>query len=74
MHKTYVTFGQDHTHAISGKTLDKDSVAVIESKDEESGREMAFELFGNKWCMEYPEKFWNEDSMKHFPRGYIKVN
>lgn len=71
MHKTYVTFGFDHRHEIDGKVLDKDTVAVIESGDKFVGREKAFELFGNKFCFEYPEEFWNEDKMIYFPKGYI---
>jgi hypothetical protein len=32
--KTYVTFGQDHAHAVNGKTFDKDCVAIIHSEHE----------------------------------------
>ena len=71
--KTYITFGQDHVHAVAGKTIDKDCVAVIESNSPEEGRAKAFEIFGPKFCMEYPEEYWKEDSMKYYPRGYIEV-
>jgi len=74
MHKTYVTFGQDHTHRVNNETIDKDCVAVIKSEGPYEGREIAFELFGPKFCFEYPERYWKEDRMKYFPRGYIKVN
>lgn len=37
MPKTYVTFGQDHSHHIYGKLFDKDCVAVIECLDAENG-------------------------------------
>lgn len=72
--KTYVTFGQTHAHSVNGKTLDKDTVAVIKSESMERGREIAFELFGPKFCFEYPEQYWNESDMKHFPKGYVEVN
>ena len=72
--KTYVTFGSNHTHRINGKTIDCNCVAVIESTDAEAGRARAFELFGRKWSMEYPEQFFNMDSMKYYPRGFIEVD
>tara|TARA_R110000744_G_C19371578_1_gene562724 strand:- start:22632 stop:22853 length:222 start_codon:yes stop_codon:yes gene_type:complete len=72
--KTYVTFGQAHTHSINGKTLNKDTVAVIESESAEAGREMAFDLFCDKFCFEYPEEHWDDSKMHYFPKGYVKVN
>lgn len=72
--KTYITFGQDHIHRVNGKIFDKDSVAVIESPSAERGREIAFELFGPKFCMEYPEQYWDYTKLVFFPRGYIDVN
>jgi hypothetical protein len=69
--KTYVTFGFDHRHQIGPHFFDKDCVAVIESPDAAAGRAKAFELFGPKFCFEYPEAFWNEDKLHFFPRGYI---
>ncbi len=71
--KTYITFGQDHRHVINGVIYDRDCVAVIESENEKTGREKAFELFGNKFCFEYPERYFKTDNMMHFPRGLIKV-
>ncbi|MCP4087908.1 MAG: hypothetical protein GY804_15160 [Alphaproteobacteria bacterium] len=72
--KTYVTFGQNHSHVINGRTLDKDTVAVITSDSAEDGREKAFELFGRQFCMEHPEDFWDSSSMKYYPKGYVEVN
>jgi len=72
--KTYVTFGFGHTHAVNGKTFDKDCVAVIESESADKGRELAFMYFGRQFCMEYPEEQFGFDSMKFFPRGFIEVN
>ena len=71
--KTYVTFGSDHRHEINGVIFDKDCVAVIEGEDAGANREKAFELFGPEFCFEYPEKYFNHDSMHYFPRGYIAV-
>ena len=72
--KTYVTFGQEHIHKVNGKIFDKDCVAVIESPSAKRGREIAFELFGPKFCFEYPEKHFNMENMHFFPRGFIKAN
>ena len=73
MHKTYITFGQDHVHRVNGKTFDCDSVAVIESEGPREGRDKAFELFGPKFCFEYPEAHWDASQLKWFPRGLINV-
>ena len=72
--KTFVTFGQVHTHSINGKTLDKNCVAVINHNLPSEGRKKAFEFFGNKFCFEYPENTFDLDSMKYFPRGFIEIN
>lgn len=73
-HKTYVTFGQDHAHAVNGQTLDKDCVAVIHSSGPEEGSELAFEYFGKQFCLEYPEAYFDHAIMEYFPRGLIEVN
>jgi hypothetical protein len=73
-HKTYITFGQDHTHRVNNQTFDKNCVAVIESDNAVTGRAKAFELFGHEWSMEYPEKYWDDKSLEWFPRGCIKAN
>lgn len=66
---TFVTFGQDHRHVIDGKVFDKDCVAVVKG-----GREKVFELFGRKFCFEYPESHWDDSKMRFFPRGCIEAN
>lgn len=73
MFKTFVTFGQSHLHKIGDKVLDKDSVAVIKCSDESSGRELAFEYFGDKFFTTYFEDKFNMDNMIYFPRGLIDV-
>ena len=74
MIKLYVTFGQVHTHLVNGKTLNKDSVAVINCEGIEEGRKLAFEFFGDKFFTTYTEKQVNKEMMSYFPRGFIEVN
>lgn len=74
MRKTYVTFGQTHTHSVNGKTLDKDTVAVLHAENHKEGRDRAFELFGSKFCFEYFDTQWNEEDMKYFPKGYVYID
>jgi len=71
MKRSYITFGQVHRHEVNGVVFDKDCVCLIES--ESDPREVAFEVFGRKWAMEYPEKYFNMDSLKHYKRGIIKL-
>ncbi len=72
--KTYVTFGFVHTHSVNDKTFDKNCVAVIECKDGNQGRDLAFEYFGRKFAFEYFDTQFNHEHMKYYPRGYIEVN
>lgn len=74
MPKTYVTFGQDHAHAVNGKTFDKDCVAIIKCENRNDGRAKAFEYFDIKFCFEYHEDEFQMESMKYFPRGLMEVN
>ena len=71
--KTYITFGQVHTHSINGITFDKDCVAVIDGPSCHENRERAFQLFGRKFCFEYCDKEFENVDMRHFPRGLIEV-
>lgn len=73
MKKTFITFGQDHIHKVGGIIFDKDCVAIINHDDDVSGRDLAFKIFGTKFCFEYPEEYWNDDRMFRYPRGYIEV-
>ena len=73
--KTYITFGQAHTHRVNGKTFDCDCVAVIEAPTAAHGRQLAHDNFGIKFCFSYPEDQWSEeDQLHYFPRGYLEVN
>lgn len=67
--KFYITFGQVHVHRATGKTFDKDGVAVIEAKDEGAARDLAFRVFGRQWhrCLSEPPR------MSYFPRGLVEV-
>ena len=73
--KTYVTFGQIHTHSVNNKTFDRDCVAVINCKDIAHGRELAFKFFGDKFFTTYTGKEqMDRDVADFYPRGYIEVN
>jgi hypothetical protein len=74
MPESYVTFGQIHAHHVNNVTFDKDSIAVIQCDNSEHGRQLAFELFGKKFCFVYHEGEFDQDCMRYFPRGYIKAN
>ena len=71
---TYITFGFEHVHKIKDVFFDKDTVALIENVTPAEGREKAFELFGNKFCFEYPEKHFPFDSLKlYYKKGVRRV-
>ena len=74
MRDHFVTFGQQHVHRVCGQTLDCDTVAVFKAKSSDDGREKAFEIFGSAFCLEYHEPFWDYESIKYFPRGYVYLN
>lgn len=69
MKTAYFTFGQAHTHSCGGHTLDKDCIVKITAEDP---RAKMFELFGDKWAMQYDslEKL----HLEYYPRGVFDVN
>lgn len=71
--KTYITFGQVHTHSINGITLDKDSIAAIEHDKEESGHKIAMVIFDTKFHQAVKEESLTEDFLSYFPRGVIEI-
>jgi len=71
--KTYITFGQIHTHSINGITLDKDSVAVLEHDKEESGHEIAMQLFDAKFHQAVSRETVTGEFLSYFPRGLIRI-
>ena len=74
MTKVYLTFGQIHVHRVNGKTFDCDCVAVIDCDSHEHGREIAFNLFSDKWFTTYLKENFDMDDMKYYPRGLINVS
>ena len=71
----YITFGQDHAHAIGGKTYDKDCVAVIECEGFVDGREKAFDAFGDKFSFSYMDDQFDMGSLdKYYHRGLIELD
>lgn len=73
MKNHYVTFGQIHVHCVNGQTLDKDTVAVFKARDAKHGRDVAVELFGDKFFTDYHGEDWNEDKLSWFPKGYVDL-
>jgi len=70
-----ITFGQGHTHRVNNTTFDRNSVGVITANSYAEAREIAFELFGDKFFTVYDEKLFDESgNLKYYPRGKFKVN
>jgi hypothetical protein len=74
MPKHYVTFGQKHAHRINGITVDCDTVACYEAKDEEDGRNKAFEYFDGKFFTDYHDKAFNMEDLHYFPKGIVNID
>ena len=72
--KTYITFGQIHTHRINNETLDCDCVAAIEHDADTSGHKIAMRLFDAKFHNAYPEDQFDADKiMPYYSRGIIEI-
>jgi len=65
----YVTFGQIHVHAWSGRTLDRNTVGVIHAHNYEGAMEQARECFGEEFANVY-DKLPN---MRFYPGGLVKL-
>lgn len=65
----YFTFGQVHTHAHMGNTLDKDCVVEIRANSSEDARKKMMLEFGQKWSMQYDEL----PDMSFYPRGVFRI-
>lgn len=74
MREFYITFGQVHMHKLGKKVFDKNVIGVIKAEDEKKAREIAFNLFGDKFFTTYSKETWNEEDIKFFPRGFLAVN
>ena len=69
----YVTFGQSHAHIVNGVIFDKDTVAVFDAPTAEAGREIAFKLFGPKFCFHYFGDEFDHTKLHYFPSGLVYV-
>ncbi len=65
----YITFGQVHTHSVSGKTFDKDTIAVIEADSIQSGHDTAMRVFDKKFHRALGDK----PDMSYFPKGLVQL-
>lgn len=65
----YISFGQAHAHSISGKTLDKDTIAVISADNKRDAHEIAMKAFNGVFCFVYEEK----PDMSFFPKGLVRI-
>jgi len=78
--KMFVTFGTAHHHKVenkrTGKTVvfDSNCIGVIHADSYPKGRQIAFEIFGSKFCFVYFEEAFNEEEYSWATRGLIEVN
>jgi hypothetical protein len=69
--KIYITFGQSHKHTVNGILFDHNTIASIECKTHSDGRDIAFQLFGEKFCTSYENEIF--ESLHLFPKGIVEV-
>lgn len=63
-----VSFGQNHAHQIGDHLINRDTLVIVRDRDH------AMELFGTRWCFEYPdENLEDKQFMSYFPRGVIDL-
>jgi hypothetical protein len=67
MKTSWFTSGQQHSHRLDSVTLDRDTIVRITDEDP---RAKMFELFGDKWSMEYSYC----PTMEFFPGGCYDIN
>jgi len=73
--KHYFTLGQIHTHSINGKTIDRDTVAVLYAPTHKQAREQFFAWTEGKFHNSYSEDQWDEPTMlPYYPKGYVYLN
>lgn len=51
--KYYVTFGLCHVHKMGDVTFNENTVAVINAPTEQEARDIAFQVFEDKWSFIY---------------------
>lgn len=72
--RAFITFGQTHTHSVSGQTIDKDTVVVIQAETEQKAVDICEETFGRVYCGFYYEDSWNEEeNLPYYPKGYVYI-
>ena len=69
--KIYITFGQAHKHTVNGVLFDRDTVASIECENHSDGRDIAFQLFGEKFCTSYENEIYT--TLHCYPKGIVEV-
>lgn len=70
MSKFYISFGFAHTHSISGHTIDKDCIVVLECDSKAIAHARAMDIFNKVFHNVYEE----EPVMSFFPRGLIYLD
>lgn len=70
--KQYITFGQVHVHSVNGKTFNKDCVAVLEAPTMKEGRQLAFDIFDDKFHGHHDNL--EDVKLEYYPRGLIFVD
>lgn len=78
MKNFYLTFGQQYrcreTHPASelvGAHITPDAWVRIVAADEDRAREIAFQVFGDKWSMLYDGDFFGAKERKFYPEGEL---
>jgi hypothetical protein len=69
--KIYITFGQCHRHTVNGIYFDHNTVASIECGTHSEGRDIAFSIFGEKFCTSYENEIF--ESLNYYPNGIVEV-
>lgn len=74
MPRHYVTFGQQHTHRVNGKTLDCDTVACYDADNASAGRQLAFDMFGAKFFTDYHDTQFKMEDLHYYPKGIVYLD
>lgn len=61
----YFTFGQNHTHPLTGEIL-KDYWIEIKAPSSQEATDKMFSVFGEKWAFPYEERQFDKS---YFPKG-----
>ena len=69
----YVTFGHGHKHTLAGRQFGYGCVACYIALNATQGRDIAFALFGPKFCFEYHGDEFDTSTLHFFPEGIKPV-